>query len=98
MGRGRRWALIVLTGTLAAALLFAGIAKLIHPEDFGILRLLGGSNPDPRWMSHAVSIVEIAAAAALLAGRPVGRVAVVALTLGFVVYHVGFGLGLSAPT
>jgi len=98
MALGLRRTRIALRVLISAALAFAGIAKLIRPEEFAVLRLFGGLEGDPIWISYAVSVLEIATAAALLTGVRVGPVLAVALTSCFVVYHVGFGLGLQAPT
>lgn len=89
---------LVLTALTAAALAFAGVAKIIHPDNFGFLRLLGEADRDPLWFSHVVAGVEIATATALLTAGRVGVVAAVALTCGFVAYHVILGLGFGAPT
>jgi len=44
---------------VAGALAFAGIAKAIRPDDFGLLRLFGDTTRDPFWFSHIVAGMEI---------------------------------------
>jgi hypothetical protein len=89
---------LALTVLVAAALAFAGIAKAVCPDDFGLLRLFGEAGRDPFWFSHVVAGIEIATATALLVFGRVGIVAAVILTCGFVAYHVILGLGFGAPT
>ncbi|MCA9316828.1 MAG: DoxX family protein [Planctomycetes bacterium] len=93
--RGLNASLAVL---VAAALTFAGLAKVFSPEDLGLLRLLGDARRDPPWFSQVLAAIELATAVALLVFRRVGVVAAVVLTSGFVCYHVVLGLGFGAPT
>ena len=84
--------------SMAAMLLFAGAAKLVHPEEFGLYRLLGLERADPAWIMAAVSLGEIAIAAMLVLVPRAGLLCATVLSLGFCVYHIGIGIGLSAPT
>jgi hypothetical protein len=96
-----RWAAawrVLLTAVTAGALAIAGVAKLVHPDDFGIFRLLGDSRTDPVAFSYILAGLEISTAAALVASRRIGAAAAVGLTCGFVAYHVVLGLGFGAQT
>ena len=50
--RGLNASLAVL---VAAALTFAGLAKVFSPEDLGLLRLLGDARRDPPWFSQVLA-------------------------------------------
>ena len=83
---------------VAFVFLFAGASKFWHPEQFGILRLVGYSGADPAWWTYGIAAFEICIAVLLAAIPSVGTYFATGMSILFSLYHIGIGFGIAAPT